>query len=115
MKISPLDKSELKKLKKYQNELNNYFKIIELMVVCSNYESFVTNPILKAYSFEKLKHQMTGYYSIRLSKRKAGVIRLLFKININQNIIDLIYISMDHYKDFSRSEKFKESKREEND
>ena len=53
---------------------------------------------MNANDWETLK----GYYSFNLCK-KGGVIRLIFTIDEYNNIVNLIFISMNHYEDFKRN------------
>lgn len=75
-------------------------KILLLMKQSQTYEKLINNPISKVYGFEALKHEMSGFYSFRLSKR--GTIRLICFINKESDVVELIYISVDHCEDFKR-------------
>lgn len=56
------------------------------------------------YGFERLKYFNGEFYSFNLGK-KGGVIRLIFRIDKENNAVILEFISMNHYEDFKRSEK----------
>ena len=93
-------KKEEKKLKRYQKEQKVLKMIIKYIKLCNNYTDLKSNPLSKIYDFEELKHELNGYCSFRLEKN--GVIRLIVKINEKENIIKVVFISMDHYEDFKR-------------
>ena len=90
-----------KKLGKYKKEQETYNKIIEHIKMCKNFDELQYNPISKMYGFEALKHECNGYYSFNLSK-KGGVIRLIVSENEDSTVLNLDFISMDHYNDFKR-------------
>lgn len=94
-------KKEEKKLKKYSKEKDNYEKILKHIKNCNSYEEFCNHPFSFMYGLEKLKYFKDEYYSFNLSKNK-GVIRLIFKIDQENNMIILEFISMEHYEDFKR-------------
>lgn len=94
-------KKEEKKLKKHYNEQQMLEKILVHLKQCSSYEDILYNPISRMYGFESLKHGMSGYYSFNLCKN-GGVIRLICSINKEEKIVQLVYISMDHYEDFKK-------------
>ncbi len=90
-----------KKLKNNRQELETYNKIINHIKICKNFEDLKQNPISKTYGFEQLKYEFGNYYSFNLSK-KGGVIRLIVSEGENHEELNLVFISMDHYKDFRR-------------
>ena len=90
-----------KKLGRYKNEQATYNKIIEHIKMCRNFDELQYSPISKMYGFEPLKYQCSGYYSFNLSK-KGGVIRLIVSENEDCTVLNLEFISMDHYKDFKK-------------
>ena len=66
-----------------------------------NYNELSNSVISYMYGFENLRNDLAGYYSFRLSK-KSSAIRLLMTIDINSSIVNLEYISMNHYEDFKK-------------
>lgn len=76
-------------------------KIICIFKEDRTFDDLCNNPFYYLYRFEKLKHEMKGYYSCNLQK-SDGVIRLIFKIDKVTNEIGLIFITMNHYEDFKR-------------
>lgn len=99
-------KKEEKKLKKYQNEKRTLEKIIKHIKICNNYNELKNNQMSVIYGFEELKYELSGYCSFRLEK--SGVIRLIIKVEADNNIVNIEFISMEHYNDFKR--KLKEGK-----
>lgn len=93
-------KKEEKKLKRYQSEQKQLKKIIKHIKMCNNYKELETNPFSKVYGFERLKYKLNEYYSFRLEK--SGVIRLIVKINEDENLVKIEFISMEHYDDYKR-------------
>lgn len=93
-------KNEEKKLKRYQEEQKELKKIIKHIKFCNNYTDLRLNPLSKIYGFEELKHELNGYNSFRLGK--SGVIRLIVTVDEKENIIKIVFISMNHYEDFKR-------------
>ena len=94
-------KNQEKKLKKNKKEQEIYNKVIEHIKTCKNFGELQESPISQMYEFEPLKHELSGYYSFNLCK-KGGVIRLIVSEGENQEVLNLNFISMDHYKDFKR-------------
>lgn len=94
-------KGEEKKLKKHHGEQETLEKILQHIKQCQSYEELRNNPISMMYGFEKLKHEMSGYYSFNLCKR-GGTKRLLFKIDKENNVAKLEYITTNHYEDFKQ-------------
>ena len=93
-------KKEEKKLKRYQKEQKTLELIIKHIKMCNSYKDLKSNPMSRVYEFEELKHELNGYCSFRLEK--SGTIRLIVKIEEEENIVKIEFISMDHYKDFKR-------------
>ena len=89
-----------KKLKTHRNELANLEKIISLIKYSQNISELIDNPLSKMYKLEQLKYQLNPFHSYNLSKN-GGTIRLIIKLVPELNEVELIYISFDHYKDFS--------------
>ncbi len=100
---------QLKKLNKYPKEHNNFNKIINHIKLCNSYIDLLYNPLSHMYGFSQKKHELSNYYSFNLEKN-GGVIRLLLEIDVDNNIVYLIYISTHHYVDFKRSNIFKGGK-----
>ena len=75
-------------------------KIIKHIKISSSCNDLKNNPMSRIYDFEELKYELNGYCSFRLEKN--GIIRLLVKLNEEENSVKLEYISMDHYRDFKR-------------
>ena len=94
-------KDEEKKLKRYFNEKNHYDRILEHIKTVKSYDELCNHPFSIMYGFERLKYFKDEYYSFNLGKNK-GVIRLIFKIDRENNVVILKFISMDHYNDFKR-------------
>lgn len=94
-------KNEEKKLKRYAKEKEVYNNVINHIKLCRNFDELQYSPISLMYGFEQLKYQCNEYYSFNLNKNK-GVIRLIISKNEDVNVINLEFISMDHYNDFKR-------------
>lgn len=62
-----------------------------------NFSTMINDPLSNLYRLERLKYELSDYYSFRLSK----VIRLIIKPSDNNIEVYLVYISKDHYNDFS--------------
>lgn len=90
---------ELKKKHKTE-ELNTLEKIIKLIKRSNTYDLLKNTPLAYLYDFEELKDNLTGYFSFRLSKKKSPI-RLIGRYQDNIIIIQLVYISMEHYNDFN--------------
>ena len=88
--------NSLKKLKKHKREQKELQNIIEYLQNKDTFIDILDDPIARMYGFERLKYQLSEFYSFRLSK----VIRLIVKPNKNDIELYLIYISMKHYDDF---------------
>lgn len=93
--------NEEKKLKRYKREQAMYNKIIEHIKLCKDFNELQYNPISKMYGFEPLKYQLSGYYSFNLSKN-GGVIRLIVSENQDCTVLNLEFVTMDHYEDFKK-------------
>lgn len=90
-----------KKLKKYPVEQDNLNRIIELIENHSSLTELFNNPLVRLYHFERLKYDLNQYYSFNLTK-SGGLIRLIIHPNEELNIIELVYISYNHYEDFKK-------------
>ncbi len=89
--------SSVKKLKNYKEELWLLEEILDTIKSFDSFDLMIHDPILHMYHFERLKYDLSDFYSFRLSK----VIRLIIRSVSSGVEVDLIYISMDHYNDFS--------------
>lgn len=89
-----------KKLKTHHNELINQEKIISIIKNSQNIPELINNPLSKMYNLEQLKYQLNAYHSFNLEKN-GGTIRLIIRLVPELNEVELIYVSFDHYKDFS--------------
>ena len=94
-------KAEEKKLKRHYKEKSNLYKIITYVKTLRDYHDLYRNPFSKIYGFEVLKHEMSGFISFNLNK-SGGVIRLICSIDMENNILKIEFISLDHYNDFIR-------------
>ena len=94
-------KNQEKKLKKHYEEQKTIEKIILLIKESPNFEGLFNNPITKMYGFEKLRKDLSGYYSFNLCKN-GGQIRLICEIDKNKDIVYLVFISLNHYEDFKK-------------
>lgn len=92
-------KAQEKKLKKYPEAHFMYEKIINHIKQTGCVEALEKSPISKMYGFEALKYDMSGYYSFNLNKNR-GKIRLIFLIDREKNIVEFVFISLEHYEDF---------------
>ena len=52
------------------------------------------------YKFGPLRHQNSGFWSFNLAKN-GGVIRLIVMPSTVENEIVFVYVSYDHYNDFT--------------
>ena len=94
------DKSA-KKLKRYRKELANLKDITEKITNHNTFQELQNNPIMTTiYKFKQLKHQNRGFWSLNLEKN-GGVIRLIVMPSEDEKTIIFVYVSYDHYKDFS--------------
>lgn len=92
--------NSIKKLRRYNKEKENLTKIIEFIERNDTFIQLTLHPFAKMYGFERLKHDKNEFYSFNLSKN-GGVIRLIV-LPQTDNSIYLVYISFDHYKDFTK-------------
>ena len=93
--------SQLKKLKKHRIELDNLSRILEIIDNADDFNSLCKIPSLSIYNFERLKYDLNEFYSFNLNKN-SGTIRLIVKPNnLNELELYLVFISLDHYKDFN--------------
>ena len=92
-------KKQEKKLKNHYKEKERLENFLEHIKSCETIKDLLDNPI---YECERLRETLKGYYSFNLCK-KGGVIRLIFTIDEYNNIVNLIFISMNHYEDFKRN------------
>lgn len=90
----------LKKLKNHHNELFNLEKIISIIKNSQSIIELKNNPLSKMYNLEQLKYELNKFHSFNLSKN-GGTIRLIIRLVVDLNEVELLYISFDHYKDFS--------------
>lgn len=90
-----------KKLKNHHNELINLEKIMSIIKNSQNISELINNPLSKMYNLEQLKYQLNEFHSFNLEKN-GGTIRLIIKLVPELNEVELIYISYDHYQDFSK-------------
>lgn len=92
--------SSLKKLKRHHVEYENIFKILDIIENADNFCELCLLPQVSMYSFERLKHDKSDYYSFN-PKKKGGRIRLIVKPNDNNTVeLFLILVSYEHYEDF---------------
>ena len=91
----------IKKLKKYSKEYDNLKYIIDLIENHHELKDLLNNPICYMYHLERLKYNLNEYYTFNLSKN-GGLIRLIVHPNEQDNIIELVYISYNHYEDFKK-------------
>lgn len=89
---------ELKKKHKTK-EIENLNEILDMIKSSKSYEELKFNPISYIYDFEELKGDKKGFSSFKLS-RAGGVIRLIVRPQLNTIILEIVFISTDHYKDF---------------
>lgn len=77
-------------------------RVINHILSCDDYQELRNNAVSNLYRFEELRNEMNGYFKFNLSSN-GGMIRLIFSIDIESKIVNLIFISMDHYQDFKRT------------
>ncbi len=92
-------KNEEKKLRKFHKEFETYNKIINMLKRSND----LNDELFKLYGFERLKHELSDYYSFNLNKN-GGKIRLI--VTFSNDIVNLEYISTKHYTDFKRVRKY---------
>ena len=93
--------NSVKKLKKHRKETANLEDIKDKITNHNTFIELKNNPIMTTiYEFEALKHNNSGFWSFNLEKN-GGVIRLIVMPTENENEIIFVYISYDHYNDFT--------------
>ncbi len=90
--------STYKNLKRYHEEKSILNDIIDIINNSSDFNELKYNPLIKIYHFEQLKYQLNEFYSFRLNDK---LIRLIVR-PLDNNILELSYISYDHYNDFDK-------------
>ena len=91
----------IKKLKRHKKEYENLEDIKNRITNHDTFKELEMNPIMTTiYGFEALKYQNSGFWSFNLEKH-GGVIRLIVTPSDKENEIIFVYISYDHYKDFT--------------
>ena len=89
-----------KRLKRFHKELMNLEKIISIIKNSSDIKEVLKNPLLKMYGLEQLKYELNEFYAFNLEKN-GGRKRLIVKMNYDLNQVELIFVSFEHYADFS--------------
>ena len=89
---------ELKKKHKTQ-EQKNLKEIIEAIKNSDNYNDLKRTPAAAIFKFEELKEDKVGFASFNLCKN-GGTVRLIVKPQENMIILEIVFISTNHYKDF---------------
>ena len=89
----------VKKLKKFTAQKETLNIILDIINNSTDFEELKNNPIVRMYRFERLKYESNEFYSFSLDKN-GGVIRLIVR-PVNNNLLELSYISYDHYEDFN--------------
>lgn len=90
-----------KGLKRYRKELTILKEITEKVTNHNTFEELRNNPVMTTiYKFKELRHQNSGFWSFNLEKN-GGVIRLIVMPSEKENEIIFVYVSYDHYKDFT--------------
>ena len=74
--------------------------IVMLIKRSDTYELMKSSPLAYLYGFEELKEDKNGFFSFRLSKKRSSI-RLIGRYQDNIITVQLVYISMEHYKDFN--------------
>lgn len=92
----------LKELKKKHrnNELEVLNDILDIIKSSDNYNELKSNPLTYIYDFEELREDKSGFCSFKLS-RSGGKTRLIVRPRDNTIVLEVVYISLDHYKDFN--------------
>ena len=91
----------VKKLKRRKKECDNLEDIKSKITNHNTFKEIEMNPIMTTiYDFEALKYQNSGFWSFNLEKH-GGVIRLIVMPSEKEDEIIFVYISYDHYKDFT--------------
>ena len=95
-------KNSIKKIKNNYEAKDKIEKIISYLEVINSFEEIKNDVVLKMYGYEELREDLSGYYRFGIDKNsKTGKLRLLFS-KIDNNAIQLEYISTEHYRDFKR-------------
>lgn len=102
-------KNQEKKLKKMPNEQETLEKILIHTKQCENFSALNNSPVSYMYGFEAKREDLKGFYGFNLEKN-GGAIRLICSFDIENNVCNLEYISLDHYKDFKRNLKVNKGK-----
>lgn len=89
----------VKKLKKFTAQKETLNIILDIINNSTDFDELKNNPIVRMYRFERLKYELNEFYSFSLEK-SGGVIRLIVR-PVNNNLLELSYISYDHYEDFN--------------
>lgn len=90
-----------KNLKRHRKELTILKEITEKITNHNTFEELRNNPVMTTiYKFKELRHQNSGFWSFNLEKN-GGVIRLIVMPSENENEIIFVYVSYDHYNDFT--------------
>lgn len=94
-------KKWLKQLKKKHKtrELDNLTEILDAIKESDTYQDLKLTPAAAIYKFEELRNDKTGFASFNLCKN-GGVIRLIVRPQDNLIVLEVIFISTDHYRDF---------------
>lgn len=94
-------KKGLKQLKKKHKdqELKNLTIILDAIKESDTYQDLKLTPAAVIYKFEELKNDKTGFSSFNLCKN-GGVYRLIVRPQENTLVLEIIFISTDHYHDF---------------
>ena len=100
-------KKDLKKLKRNYEDMKNITKTENLMKQFGSVQDFVEDSFIKTqYDCERKKYDLSGYYGINPNGH-SGKLRIIFKINKEENTFYLKGISRDHYEDFKKYRKGK--------
>lgn len=91
----------LKELKKKHRtaELSVLEEILDIIKDSGSYEELRQNPVSYIYDFEELRGDKKGYCSFNLS-RTGGIIRLIVRPQMNTIVMEVVFISTNHYRDF---------------
>lgn len=91
----------LKKIKKHRKEYKNLEDIKLKITNHNSFQDLCNNPIMTTiYNFKRLKYKNNEFWSFNLEKN-GGVIRLIVKPAKDNKTLIFVYISYNHYKDFS--------------
>lgn len=82
------------------DELNVLEEILDMIRNSDNYEELKSNPLAYIYDFEELRNDKSGFCSFNLS-RTGGKIRLIVRPQSNTIVLEVVFISLEHYKDFN--------------